>query len=263
MLVSEIMRKTANQKKLDNSSSKTTPNVNKLLKKFSSLSNNIRKTSKQKNARIEQKLHQLQKDIEDYAKEDTENYLNSKLTSLTTYIEELKEENQKSQNQKSLKTKNTNNDFLAKIADLKQLSKELFGGFVKESEKHMFGVELAIKKSQKVFNEQMNHYELGINESIDFLEKEAEREMVERETRVIQIEEEVKGCLAGIEEDIGLEREMRETTEFKVRELIEQLDSELVERIVEEKRLREKSNNSLLNLLEQACCRLEKNFGSY
>lgn len=263
MLVSEIIRKTANQKQPENPSSKTTSDVNKLLQKFSNLSANIRKSSKQKNARIEEKLKQLEKDLEDHGKEDQISQLNTRLASLLTHLEELAEETQKTQSLTTQRARNSHENFASQVEDLRQMSREILGGFNKESEKQIFGVELMIKKSQKIFNEQMNHYELGINESIEFLEKEAERELGDREVRAREIESEILGYLDIIEEDIGVERELREQTEFKVRELIEQLDRELVEKIVCEKKEREKSNNSLLNLLEQACCKLEKNFSQY
>ena len=261
MLVSEIIRKTTTTKQHEDTKAKDSKtNVNSLLQKFSNLSVSIRKSTKQKNAKLEETVKQLEKDLTEYGNEDDIECLAQRIESLLNELEEVTEEREKSKNQMSQRTKNAQDNLSDHIDDLRQMTREIMGGFAKESEKQLFAIELSIKKHQKVFNEQLNHYELGINESLDLLEKEVDREIGEREYRVGEIETEIIGQLEGIEEDIGFEKELREQTEGKLRELIEQLNNDLDEKMMYEKKEREKSNNSLLNLLEQACTKLEKNF---
>lgn len=263
MLVSEILRKTTATRGKEDKSEKISNDANSLLRKFSCLSVNIRKANKQKNTKLDERLKDLEKEMQDYGSPDQIIKLNSSLDTLLTYLEEITDEAHKSNETRRGRVKNTQENFQNHIEDLRQISREILNGFSKESEKQLFAVELAIKKHQKVFNEQMNHYELGINESLDFLEKEVERETIERDIRMGEIEAEVVNNLEMIEEDILTERELREQTENKVRELIEEMNNDIDEKIVKEKKERERSNNNLLGLLEQACSKLEKNFGQY
>lgn len=263
MLVSELLKKT-NQSMVDDSKVKEeTPDITSLMKRFTDLSIQAQMNEKSRNAKIEHQLLKIDKDLQNFGSEDETDKIDKQIESLKSIATELINEDDKIDTIVKERSKCSFENFQTHIDDLRQESKEVISGFNRESDKHLFTIDITLKKQQKAFLENLSNYNSQLNEAADILKRDLEINYEERQSKTKEVKGEVFGCLETLEEDLSFERNVREQTEDKLRELIMKMNVDLEAKVVNERKKREACDNMLLDLLEQACIKIEKRYIGY
>ena len=137
MLVSELLKKTNQSLIADTKTKEDAPRVENLMKRFTELSTQAQVTGKARNAKIESQLSSIEKDLQIYANDDTYDKLNKQADLLRVNAHDVVEVDEKVDGSVRECLKQTFDNFASHIDDLRHESKDIVGGFNKESEKQL------------------------------------------------------------------------------------------------------------------------------
>jgi hypothetical protein len=263
MLATSILkRSTICYSEKENAGTPEDQRVQELKRRFNHLGVSVEKTKKLKIEQMEENLSKLEKSI--YTLVDDETVLRTKkfLNELQDKTEEVYIDKDNFENGFQKRLNGITDDFRLNLDEIRADNRTLVSEFAKQGTDRIFALGLNLAKNQRTFQEQLDSYTLGVEEKIEGMREQIERENQEREERAENVEIKIMAELDRLEEDLEIERKVREETNTKIKSLIDDMGSELAKKIEVERREREQSNNSLLMLLEEACNRIERNFST-
>ena len=236
--------------------------MQELKKRFNNLGVSVEKTKKLKIEQMEENIAGLEKSICALSEDVSVLRTKKSLNDLQDKIEEIYLDKDNFENGFQKRLNGIVEDFRLNLDEIRADNRSLVSEFSKQGSDRIFALGLGLSKNQRAFQEQLDSYRLGVEENIEKMREQIEKENQEREERAENIEIKIMAELDRLDEDLEIERKVREETNGKIRSLIDEMAAELNKKIEFERREREQSNNSLLMLLEEACNRIERNFSN-